>query len=85
MPQRVNVMLSRARNALIMIGNAETFMRSRKGKDVWVPLMNQLKQDGHLYDGFPIRCEQHPDRMAILSNEKDFEVICPDGGCSDPW
>lgn len=84
-PQRVNVLLSRARNALIMIGNADTFMNSRKGKDVWVPLMDQLKRAGHVYDGFPVRCEQHPDKTALLASKESFDVACPDGGCSEPW
>ncbi|KAK6527341.1 hypothetical protein TWF281_010523 [Arthrobotrys megalospora] len=83
-PQRVNVLLSRARNALIMIGNADTFMNSRKGKDVWIPLMEQLKRDGHVYDGFPIQCEQHPEKKALLKTKEEFEVVCPDGGCSEP-
>jgi len=84
-PQRVNVLLSRARDALIMLGNADTFMNSRKGKDVWVPLMDQLKREGHVYDGFPIQCEQHPDRKALLTTKEAFDTMCPDGGCSEPW
>ena len=84
-PQRVNVLLSRARDALIMIGNAETFMRSRKGKEVWIPLMEQLKKGGHVYDGFPVKCERHQDKMAILSKKEEFDTICPDGGCLEPW
>lgn len=84
-PQRVNVLLSRARNALIMIGNAETFTNSRKGKEVWTPLLDQLKNAGHVYEGFPIKCEQHPEKKAILSSQEEFDVICPDGGCSEPW
>lgn len=84
-PQRVNVLLSRARNALIMIGNPETFMNSRKGKDVWIPLMNQLKRDGHVYDGFPVKCQQHPEKTALLTKKEDFDSMAPDGGCSEPW
>lgn len=84
-PQRVNVLLSRARNALIMIGNEDTFMKSRKGKDVWIPLMNQLKANHHVYSGFPVKCEQHPDKTAILTTKDDFDSVCPDGGCSEPW
>ncbi|EPS44029.1 hypothetical protein H072_1969 [Dactylellina haptotyla CBS 200.50] len=83
-PQRVNVLLSRARNALIMIGNADTFMNSRKGKDVWIPLMEQLKTNGHVYDGFPIQCEQHPEKKVLLRTKEEFEIACPDGGCSEP-
>lgn len=81
----MNVLLSRARDALIMLGNADTFMNSRKGKDVWVPLMDQLKREGHVYDGFPIQCEQHPDRKALLTTKEAFDTMCPDGGCSEPW
>jgi SpoVK/Ycf46/Vps4 family AAA+-type ATPase len=83
-PQRVNVLLSRARNGLIMIGNADTFMNSRKGKEVWVPLMDQLKRDGHVYNGFPIKCERHPDKSALLTEKEQFDEVCPDGGCSEP-
>lgn len=84
-PQRVNVLLSRARDALIMIGNADTFMASRKGKDVWVPLMEQLKGSGHVYEGFPVKCEQHPDRTALITAKEQFDSVCPDGGCSESW
>lgn len=84
-PQRVNVMLSRARDALIMIGNSDTFMSSRKGKDVWVPLMEELKESGHVYDGFPVRCERHPEKFATLMTTDQFDTHCPDGGCSEPW
>jgi SpoVK/Ycf46/Vps4 family AAA+-type ATPase len=82
-PQRVNVLLSRARNGLIMIGNADTFMNSRKGKEVWVPLMDQLKRDGHVYDGFPVKCEQHPEKTALLTEKEHFDTVCPDGGCAE--
>lgn len=84
-PQRVNVLLSRARNALIMIGNAQTFMSSRKGKEVWVPLMNQLKREGHVFDGFPVQCEKHPEKKLLLTSKESFDSECPDGGCSEPW
>ncbi|KAF1364340.1 P-loop containing nucleoside triphosphate hydrolase protein [Lizonia empirigonia] len=83
-PQRVNVLLSRARNGLIMIGNADTFMNSRKGKEVWVQLMDQFKRDGHVYNGFPVKCTQHPDKTSLLTEKEHFDEVCPDGGCSKP-
>ncbi|KAF2017639.1 P-loop containing nucleoside triphosphate hydrolase protein [Aaosphaeria arxii CBS 175.79] len=83
-PQRVNVLLSRARNALIMIGNAETFVKSRKGQEVWVPLLDQLRKNGHVYDGFPVRCEQHPQKEAMITTKDEFDSLCPDGGCAEP-
>lgn len=84
-PERVNVMLSRARNGLVIIGNPDTFIQSHKGKAVWVPLMHKLKTDGHVYDGFPVKCERHPEKTALLTQKEQFDTVCPDGGCSEPW
>lgn len=84
-PERVNVLLSRARDVLIMIGNSDTFLSSRQGNKCWKPLLDQLKTNGHIYDGLPVRCEQHPQTTTVLENAKDFDKECPDGGCSEPW
>ncbi|KAF8633815.1 hypothetical protein AX15_001228 [Amanita polypyramis BW_CC] len=83
-PERVNVMLSRARNALIMIGNVDTFTNAKKGKDVWSPLLNKLKKDSHVYNGFPIKCERHPKKIGLLKLPEDFDHETPDGGCREP-
>lgn len=84
-PERVNVLLSRARDGLIMIGNSDTFTQARKGKAVWQQLFAMLRDRGHIYDGLPVKCEQHPYRTALLSTESEFEKDCPDGGCLEPW
>lgn len=84
-PERLNVLLSRARNVLILVGNSETFVSSRKGQKVWKPLIDQLKTNGHLYDGLPVRCGNHPQRTAILQKPEDFDRETPDGGCFAPW
>lgn len=84
-PERLNVLLSRARDGLIMIGNSETFMNARKGKEVWRKCFDHLKQNDHVYEGFPVKCEKHPDRAALLSSAEDFETQCPDGGCNESW
>ncbi|KAL2856859.1 AAA domain-containing protein [Aspergillus pseudodeflectus] len=65
-PQRLNVLLSRARDVLIMIGNSQTFKQSRKGQDIWIPLFDQLKRSS---------------RKAVLREINHFEKLCPDGGC----
>ena len=84
-PERLNVLLSRARNALIMIGNANTFKDSRKGGELWGNLFELLGYGKHIYQGFPVKCERHPDNKAILEELKDFEELYPDGGCILPW
>ncbi|KAI0050262.1 P-loop containing nucleoside triphosphate hydrolase protein [Auriscalpium vulgare] len=83
-PERLNVLLSRSRNALIMIGNAETFMKSRKGGELWTRLLDFCKLRGYIYGGLPVKCERHPDRQASLREPEDFDNLCPDGGCSEP-
>ncbi|KAJ7241901.1 P-loop containing nucleoside triphosphate hydrolase protein [Mycena haematopus] len=83
-PERLNVLLSRPRNAFIMIGNSDTFLNSRKGKDLWTKFFKLLRNGGHVYDGLPVRCERHPERMVILKSPIDFENECPDGGCKEP-
>jgi len=84
-PERLNVLLSRARDALIMIGNSETFINARKGKEVWRNFFDHLKRHGHVYEGFPVKCEKHPDRIETLSKPEDFDMKTPDGGCKEPW
>lgn len=84
-PQRLNVLLSRARDALIIIGNAETFVNSRKGGALWSRLIDLLKWDGHLYEGLPVRCERHRDKFALLCKPEEFDRECPDGGCRESW
>ncbi|KAI1124436.1 P-loop containing nucleoside triphosphate hydrolase protein, partial [Nemania abortiva] len=82
-PERLNVLVSRARNALIMIGNAETFMNASKGRDEWERLFNNLKSGGKIHNGFPVKCEKHPDRMMIIRSPDEFDLQCPDGGCAE--
>lgn len=84
-PERLNVLLSRARNGVLMLGNMKTFMSSKKGQHVWVPFFESLKAKGHLYDGLPVRCERHPDKKFSIKHPGDFARLCPDGGCADPW
>ena len=83
-PERLNVLLSRARNALIIIGDAETFLTSKRGASTWKPFFDLLRQANSIHDGLPVKCEQHPDRQNVLKQPSDFDDLCPDGGCSAP-
>ncbi|KAI0841013.1 P-loop containing nucleoside triphosphate hydrolase protein [Hypoxylon sp. FL0890] len=83
-PERLNVLISRARNALIMIGSANTFMASKKGGEEWSRLFDHLKADGKIHDGFPLKCEKHPETTHIIRSVEDFDLHCPHGGCSLP-
>ncbi|KAK1966836.1 ATPase [Colletotrichum sublineola] len=82
-PERLNVLCSRARECLVLIGNMETFMASSQGQAVWNPFFRLLKEKGYLHDGVSIRCEQHPEKKALLKEPEDFDIKCPDGGCDE--
>jgi hypothetical protein len=84
-PERLNVLLSRARNCLIMFGNMETYMHSKKGAETWNPFFKLMKAHSHIYDGLPVKCERHPDRRSLLEEPDDFDMYCPYGGCSERW
>ena len=83
-PERLNVLLSRARKAIILVGNSETFLASRKGQNTWTPFFKLLRQGNNIHDGLPVKCEQHPDRQNDLKQPSDFDALAPDGGCSAP-
>lgn len=84
-PERLNVLITRARNCLIMIGNMATFMKSKKGRETWPPFFDLLKQNGQFYEGIPVVCERHPEKTALLKEPSDFDWACPDGGCDEQW
>ncbi|KAK1749921.1 helicase required for RNAi-mediated heterochromatin assembly 1 [Echria macrotheca] len=81
-PERLNVLITRARNCLVLIGNMATFMNSKKGAGTWVPFFELMKEQGHLYDGLPVKCEKHPEIEALLQEPSDFDKFSPDGGCT---
>lgn len=82
---RLVVLLSRARNGIILFGNMNTFLASKKGHEIWKIYFDAMKEKGFLFDGLPVHCEQHPDRSALLQKPQDFAEHCPDGGCAQIW
>jgi superfamily I DNA and/or RNA helicase len=83
--ERLNVLISRARDGFILIGNSETFLKSRKGKELWSKFFQLVNQGGYNYEGFPIKCERHIDRTVLIKSASEFDVLCPDGGCTEIW
>ncbi|KAG9497512.1 hypothetical protein J7337_010373 [Fusarium musae] len=82
--ERLVVLLSRARNGMILFGNMETFMKSKKGGKMWTQYFDALKQNDSIFDGVPIHCERHPETSMLLKLPEDFDKKCPDGGCAEP-
>lgn len=83
--ERLVVLMSRARNGMVLFGNEHTFMKSKKGGEMWTQYLKALDEEGCLRDGIPIRCERHPEKSVELKNPEDFDKYCPDGGCTELW
>ena len=84
-PERLNVLLSRARIGLIIIGNSDTFLRSRTGKEHWTKFFDIIKERRHFYEGLPVQCDRHSYVRNVVRSPEDFSKLCPDGRCSEPW
>lgn len=80
--QRVNVLLSRARLGLFLVGNSSTLMNKMAGRHVWGPILQSFTSDGCLLKGLPSTCQLHPDDEPVqLCNAREFRAIRPNGGC----
>lgn len=84
-PERVNVLLSRARLAEILIGSKGTFMSSKNpnARGLWQDIFEDLKDA--TFNGFPAVCQQHGRPSSHpLRTEEDFRAFSPHGGCTEP-
>ncbi|EGG25206.1 NF-X1-type zinc finger-containing protein [Cavenderia fasciculata] len=78
---RINVSLSRARNALYMVGNSQLL---ESANDIWSTIFENLKDNEQKQDQFGnhlrLRCENHHDTVTIIKQGSDFRNV-PCGGC----
>lgn len=84
-PERVNVLLSRARDGLILVGDPATLTGSPAGERVWGGVLEQLTAAGCVHTAFPAQCQTHGTRPAEpLTTIAAFLRAVPDGGCDQP-
>ena len=84
--ERVNVMLTRARLGMYIIGNMASFVncRSSRGRQLWKSIEGIFRSPPRqLLDHFPIKCKNHGTVSNITAPE-DFASCAPDGGCGLP-
>eukprot|EP00798_Chlamydomonas_sp_ICE-L_P020755 gene20755-27575_t len=83
--ERVNVLLSRARNGMYLFGNMDclTNCRSARGRDLWGRLAKLLRAKGQLLDFLPAVCERHKS-VTALKELADFDRVVKHGGCTLP-
>ncbi len=86
-PERINVLLSRARHGMVIIGSAATLRHaaSPSARKHWGKVLDKLEARGCIHHGLPAVCQQH-DRPLLppLDSPAAFLERAPDGGCSMP-
>ncbi|ETL45649.1 hypothetical protein L916_04299, partial [Phytophthora nicotianae] len=80
-PNRINVLLSRAKHGLILVGHGELL---RTKSPLWQNVLDQLQSDGCYGDGLPLHCQKHPDYQRVATDPSSFALLAPDGGCLRP-
>ncbi|CAI7840806.1 unnamed protein product, partial [Closterium sp. NIES-54] len=81
-PNRTNVLLSRAKHGMYIIGNAST-MRAATSKSVlWPRIMDMLESNGRVQKCIPLRCVNHPDTLTLIERAGEFKEKASEGGCS---
>jgi hypothetical protein len=76
---RINVLLSRAKHGMYMIGN-DLLLRSHS--EMWTNVLDILESRNQVGPYIELFCTQHPDYLKKISDPNDILVLFPDGGCS---
>ncbi|KAK0286932.1 hypothetical protein LTR35_004401 [Friedmanniomyces endolithicus] len=74
---RINVLLSRAKNGMYILGNGDTMAQV----DMWAEVMEIFKQDGCFGPRLELCCPRHEDTPLQVTTPEDFLRISPEAGC----
>jgi hypothetical protein len=80
-PNRINVLMSRAKHGLYLVGHGALL---RQKSPLWATIIEKMVEDGSFADGLPIHCQKHPDDHRVIKNATDFQTLAPNGGCLRP-
>lgn len=72
---RVNVLLSRAKHGMIIIGNSDTYLSN----DMWWKILERMDRDGNIGSSFELPCSRHKDGTILASAPQHFT----NGSCSE--
>lgn len=75
---RINVLLSRARHGMYIIGNAHT----ANSVPMWSDVITILEQHGNIGQTLTLCCPRHKETLIEVSKPDDFALFSPEGGCS---
>ncbi|EYE96762.1 P-loop containing nucleoside triphosphate hydrolase protein [Aspergillus ruber CBS 135680] len=76
---RINVLLSRAKHGMYIVGNSATSIHV----PMWAQVIDILQQEGNFGAGLELQCPRHPDHPISVSEPEDFLQYSPEGGCNE--
>lgn len=74
---RINVLLSRARHGMYIIGNAHT----AGSVPMWSEVITILENHGNIGQTLALCCPRHKETLIEVSKPDDFAIFSPEGGC----
>jgi len=77
-PNRANVLLSRAKHGMYIIGNAET----AGAAPIWATVIDILQKEGNFGRTLELNCPRHPEKILKVKEPDDFLAFAPEGGCN---
>ena len=74
---RINVLLSRAKHGMYLIGNSETYSNI----PMWATVLGMLRLSDSVGRSIGLCCPRHPETAIDCSKPDDFALLSPEGGC----
>ncbi|KAI9651441.1 MAG: hypothetical protein M1829_002914 [Trizodia sp. TS-e1964] len=75
---RINVLLSRAKHGMYIIGNADT----SRHVDMWNQVISILENSNCIGPTLSLSCARHKETLIEVSVPDDFARFAPEGGCA---
>ncbi|KAH8811111.1 hypothetical protein F5884DRAFT_876247 [Xylogone sp. PMI_703] len=75
---RINVLLSRARHGMYIIGNS----RTARPVPMWDKVISILEKSNNIGPSLALCCPRHKDTPIQVSTPDDFARLAPEGGCA---
>ncbi|KAI1824167.1 hypothetical protein F4861DRAFT_548947 [Xylaria intraflava] len=79
-PNRINVLLSRAKHGMYLIGNADTYGHV----PMWAQVITMLRDGNNIGPAIQLQCPRHPNHPIEVSSPDHFLQFSPEGGCQRP-
>ncbi|KAK2748145.1 hypothetical protein FQN57_001269 [Myotisia sp. PD_48] len=77
-PNRINVLLSRARHGMYIIGNSVTSSHI----PMWSQVIGILQENNNFGTSLELECSRHRDTPIFVKHPDDFVKYSPEGGCN---